>query len=297
MPIINVFIILFNNIKQMSRRDVRLVICVLMTDFANWTVWKKWENSNTSVGFVAHTKEHVSSPHRIEHPVRTQWGDASLVHAELLLYHTAVERFPNATMFLLVSGDSVPTHSCVDVLQYYKANPLSQIVVYTGKNNEVKKRKGTKPKEIKHYYVSDQFKALSLQHVQFLMSDFGRQQVAQLITCHFYTPRRTSNFAPDEIIIPTILMNQFAPNVFNNTPIVSLLAEDTHAKLLVLSELVDLLENAEPHEHIIRKVRANKNMQQALQRSGVFGQYVFSLKQQLDDDRIIIHREQIINID
>ena len=96
---------------------VQLVVCFLCTDFCNTIIWESWRSDDdeksedaAKIGFVSHPRPEYrySIPYSVQIPAVTQWGDSSLVRAEILLLLEALERFPNARQFLIVSGDTVP---------------------------------------------------------------------------------------------------------------------------------------------------------------------------------------------
>ena len=101
---------------------VELVVCLLCTDFANTVIWESWRSDDENpaeeprVGFITHPRpDNVRLvPFSVDIPVVTQWGDGSLVKAELCLLEAAMSRFPRARQFLIVSGDTVPIRTKED---------------------------------------------------------------------------------------------------------------------------------------------------------------------------------------
>lgn len=263
---------------------VNLVVCVLMTDYANWDIWQRWASkARDNIGFVSHPLPHLASttPFSVKAPIVTKRGSPSLVEAELLLYRTAVERFPALRLCLFVSGDTVPIQGANDMLQYYRRDPRSHFKEYTSMSsyNAVKKRAGKKPRWVRRYYVADQQKALARTDIDFLLSKEGLEAVRTLGCCVFTTPRRQGAFHYDEIVIPTVLYNKFLrPSTgtlhFNNSHILGKYAapgfhcaelSDTDFQIL----RADIQEDG--NIQIIRKVaaRAASSVAARLSSSGV----------------------------
>ena len=242
---------------------VKLVVCVLMTDDWNEDIWELFANHD-AVSIVTHPKQHIKAKYQVEKPIPTAWSDQSLVQAELYLYDTAIRRYPNVEHLLFVSGDSVPIKSAKETLAFYKTNPQSHFKEYTkfGIFNSVKKTKGKmvqkynarSRKNIFKLFVSDQFKCLARRHVDFLLSQDGMDQVRTLLNCSFSTPRRTGNFAYDEIVIASVLLNTFPINEYNDDFVVEQLADSVHAKQLTTQEFEELYKNRSKSTQIIRKV-------------------------------------------
>jgi hypothetical protein len=246
---------------------VKLVICVLMTDQWNQDIWEHFAEHD-EISIVTHPKPEHEAKYQVETSIPTSWSGTSLVYAELYLYHTAIVRYPNVEHFLFVSGDSVPIQSAQDMLTFYKTDPRSHFKEYTklGKSNTVKKTKGSmvqkyslrsRRKNIFKLFTSDQFKCLVRNHVDFLLSEDGMKQVNMLLKCTFITPQRTGNFAYDEIVIPSILLNKFPISEFIDDVFVELLADNVHAKVLTLSEFTELYKNRSKTTQIIRKVTSD----------------------------------------
>jgi hypothetical protein len=252
-------------IGRAAEKPVHLAVCIIMTTHANWDIWADWA-AGTNVGFVTHPLPGSPGvPFSVEHPIATKWGERTLVDAELLLYRTAVSRFPHLKTCLFVSGDTVPIVGANDMLLYYRNDHRSHFKEYTDmdKTNAVKKKRGTKPKFIQKYFVSDQFKALAKADIDILLHGSGQDAVQALLRCTFYTPRRKGSYKHDEIVIPTVLYNTFEKKHFNNNHILGVTRDGSHAKSLLASEFVSLWneEKHDSHVQIIRKVGSTEEHQ------------------------------------
>lgn len=224
--------------------DIKMVICFLMTDYANFDIWEQWGKG--VVGFASHPlpKLKEKTPHSIPNPIETSWSSDTLVVAEMKLYEYALERYPFAEFFMFVSGDTVPVRSYSDVIDHFNSDPRSQFPNYaaTDKNSVIKKKSGTKPKFVKQYAVSDQFKCLNRKDLLFLMEH--QTDVHMLLKCKIMTPRRVGNFAYDEWVIPTILLSRKGGSrLINQQQFIGLIVDDTHAKMLGVGEFEDLLQD------------------------------------------------------
>ena len=231
--------------------NVQLAVCFLCTDFCNTIIWESWRSDDdekseeSSIGFVSHPRPENkhSVPYSVDSLEKTQWGDNSLVRAEIRLLSSALERFPKALQFLIVSGDTVPIRPKEEFMEFYiYSDPNVSSVTLEQDVRPVNRDDLKKMKEIgiDTLYNGHQFIALSRSHAEYLISPTVKTRLARMNDIAYETPRMTENFAPDEVHIHTVLANAFPVEQFYNNRFVEFVAEGRHAKNLKLGEFKDL---------------------------------------------------------
>ena len=90
---------------------------------------------------------------------------------------------------------------------------------------------------------SHQFKILIRRHVDFLLSDKGASDVHMLAHhAQYQTPGRVGDFRTDEIVIPTVIYNNFKEEILDEM-VVDFHTVGFHAKQLTIREFETFLES------------------------------------------------------
>lgn len=132
-----IFIIFFSKKITMS-----VVVCLLLSGpFSTLEIWDKWYQPG--IYFCIHMSN--ASPEEIKlvtewakainavmvSPIPTAWCDISVLKAELLLWQTARQRFPQATHYFMASEKSIPIVSAPVLLNRSAAWPPFQSYLET----------------------------------------------------------------------------------------------------------------------------------------------------------------------
>jgi hypothetical protein len=238
----------------MKDHRVDLAVLILCTDFANTVIWESWRSDDDNqaaeqrIGFVTHPRPENGRfiPYAVEVPITTQWGDSSLVTAELVMLAEALQRFPNARQFLIVSGDTVPIRTKEEFFDYFldddeKKQDVS-IMTSSSDVSPVGTKNATALSRLGYttMYMGHQFFALSKKHAKFLVSPVGRKAVMEIATIQYHAPGFSDNFSPDEVYLQTVLRNEYPVSEFFNHRFVEFLQEGRHAKVLTVDEFKKL---------------------------------------------------------
>ena len=251
--------------------SVRLVVCILCTDFANVVIWESWRSDDEDasaeqqIGFVTHPRpglqDHI--PYAVDSPVATAWGDDSLVHAELWMLACAVRRFPEAQQFLVVSGDTVPIRTKEDFLAFYVGHDDDVHVSSVVLDQDVRPLHSDSliEADFDRLYNGHQFMALARHHVEYLLSSPGLDEVLCMGRIPYHTPGHRHNFSPDEVFLQTVLGNRFDHAEFLQTHLVEFIAENRHAKNLTIQDFEELYERSMETDTVFCIRKVSKTMQ------------------------------------
>ena len=200
---------------------VETVFCFLITDFIH-PYWKYWLRSEPTFGGLVHYKDKdkwnekdelfwtkgrfVRNHSRVD---KTEWGSVTLVLAELQLYQVARSKYPSATHFFLLSGDSFPLRSpgyIKSFISSHQVHHISIVKLFDEDSDYVCRA----PFAIKE---SLQFKLLNISQVSFLLAAREEENsILKALITDKYPMRcvKGKNLgvpAPDETYIQTALFH------------------------------------------------------------------------------------------
>ncbi len=213
------------------------------------------------MGFICHPKpEHAAAfVWSVTQPIHTKWKDVSLVWAELLMLEQALVRFPNSSMFLIVSGDTVPLRPLSGFLDYFNSEPVSSFQydqdVCCSENHRLAQL------GVSTVYNGHQFVALHRSHVVYLVTPAARARIQGLSELTFSAPRFKDTFGPEEMFLHTVILNTFPPIQVRNEMSVDFVQSGCHAKVLDMTDLAKLLQRSRKHRNLFCARKVDKAME------------------------------------
>lgn len=215
---------------ELQPERVQVAICFLAHEgMTQPSVWEKFRDySGGSVGYSIHTNKEIipTLPAflrsvAVENPIPTAWFDMSLVLASQLSFKMAFNLYPNAKLFVLLPGNSVPCCSPKFLVDLIKLNQFF-LCDTQGSNDEpgIGPINGGAPPNffcpssfvpVEH----SQFVAIRRQDVELLdeaLKDmdpwFALLETSRFANCCLRTP-------PDEFVIGTALCSAFSRDQCN----------------------------------------------------------------------------------
>ena len=239
----------------MDRDGATFVICILGNiSKSNMPIWNRVIGELPGARLLVHPKDrswetngYVTDKWK-SRVVRkgwteTEWGEMSLVRAELALYERATTKFPGLDV-VFVSADTLWLRSeqyTLDMIRNMnEVGRKSAVGMFDGQAAEVgggvvESWQG-RPLNIKH---SMQFKLLHSDHVKWLVNQWrnepdsalnamlnGTITVRSIVFSNADRTELSSIGAPDEWVIPSALAGQFGIGEFMSTPVVQLTNDD-----------------------------------------------------------------------
>ena len=210
----------------------KLALCFLITrNIRNQKVWEKWwEGHEDKFSIYVHysnsSKDNVTAPllkqNRVR-PIKTRWGDISLVNAEKQLYKKAFTDKRNK-FFILLSDTCIPVREFMYVYRRLMSNPKKGIAPYrrihsyhakdTAEdfmpfvNTDVCINKMRLADLLGHdLYACDQWKVFSRKNVQDFLRMFDNKTFVKIFSsCIYLIPE---SLAPDELMFINYLAYKY----------------------------------------------------------------------------------------
>lgn len=204
------------------------VLCFLIMDFLHPS-WQSWLASDPTWGAVVHAKDHLVLPEcswflpLCVPSIPTGWGTPGAVHAELLMYKIARERYPQAQYFCFLSGDTVALFNALKTRQDITA--LNKSVVYDDADDGAATAWTiASPAGMPRPICSHANKLLCREHVDLLLDNVVAQQrlnvLLALPNTAWHDAMFQNNAMWDEIVIGTVLYSMVPPATLWNSYIV-----------------------------------------------------------------------------